>query len=93
MTLAEIAAGAEKAADALTVALNNQPCDDPDVAEKLRGIVHAVMLAVGALAAGADNDTAEKAAGASDLLLAAMPALEDVAEAMREAAYRRTIAA
>jgi hypothetical protein len=93
MTILEIAADAEKAVDALTIALNDQPSEDPEVAERLKGIVHGVMLTLTAIAAGANTATAEQAEAAGDALLASMPALSDLADAMREDEDRRTIAA
>lgn len=92
MTLVEIAANAEKAVDALTAALNNDPCTSPEVAEKLRSIAHGLLLAVGTIASTGDGDTAEQAGAASDLLLASLPALDELADAMRQDEDRRVLA-
>lgn len=83
----------EQAVDELTTALNNQPADSPDVADRLAGIIQGAMLALAAIAATAGDDAAEEATDASDKLLAAMPALDRLADAMREAADRHVLAA
>lgn len=92
MTTFEIAAAAEKAVDALTVALNAQPAT-PDVVEKLRGIAHGLLLAVGTIASTGDGDTAEAAGAASDTLLAVMPGLDDLVDALRQDEDRHLLAA
>jgi hypothetical protein len=93
MTTIEIATAAEQAVDALTTRLNAAPDHTPEVAEKLRGIAHSLLLAVGTIASTSDGETAEKAGDASDVLLASLPALDELADAMREDEYQRTIAA
>ncbi|MEU6725540.1 hypothetical protein ABZ917_17675 [Nonomuraea wenchangensis] len=93
MTTIELAAAAEKAVDALTTRLNDQHAADPEVVEKLKGIVHGVLLALNAVAADTAGDSAEKAGEAMDALLPAVPAIADLAEALRDDAYQRGIAA
>ncbi|SET50631.1 hypothetical protein [Nonomuraea wenchangensis] len=94
MTTIELAAAAEKAMDALTTRLNDQPSDSPEVVEKLKGIVHGVLLALGAALPEDAGDTAEQAREVMDTLLQpAVGALDDLAEALRDDEYQRTIAA
>jgi hypothetical protein len=93
MTLIDLAARAETAMDDLTTALNTQSCTSPEVAEKLRGIAHSLLLAVGTIACAGEGDTAGRAGAASDLLLASLPALDDLADAMRQDEDRRILAA
>ncbi|HEY9369937.1 hypothetical protein [Streptomyces sp.] len=93
MTTLELAAAAEKAVDALTTRLNDQPAGDPDVADKLKGIAHGVLLSLNAIRADTTEDSAEKAGEAMDALLPAIGALSDLADALREDEYRRTVAA
>ncbi|MGA4989923.1 hypothetical protein [Nonomuraea bangladeshensis] len=93
MTTFELAAAAEKAVDALTERLNEQPDASAEIVEKLKGIAHSLLLALNPVAADTAGDTAEKAGDAMDALQPAVGALDDLAEALRDDAYRRAIAA
>ncbi|MFI7615105.1 hypothetical protein ACIBP6_28125 [Nonomuraea terrae] len=63
----------------------HRPVHRPRGGQRLAGIVQGVMLS---LTAGSDAD---QAGAVTDELLSKMPALHGLAEAMREAEYRRAV--